>query len=108
MTVYCYRCPDCGAALTGTDRELNVGAIHCETPIKRDYRAEGVGIGGGVRVSRDGTLRDQAELFLPTNKELAGPGDPDGTKGMRTWREEHSPKDAKKHVWPGEVERTTF
>lgn len=52
MTTYCYRCPDCGTALTGTDRDLNDGAIHCEQPIKRDYRAEAVGVGQGVVVSR--------------------------------------------------------
>lgn len=106
MTTYCFKCRNCGDTWTSAAAEYE---CFCTQPdVVRDYRAEGVGIGGGVKVSRDGTLRDQAELFLPTNRELAGPGDPDGTKGMREWRETHSPKSEKNHVWPGEVEKTTF
>lgn len=75
----------------------------------RDYKAEGVGIGSGVRVSRDGLVSDQARLFLPTNDDFKGPGDPDGTKGMAQWRESHAPRPGnKKPFWPGEVERKVF
>lgn len=75
----------------------------------RDWKAEGVGVGSGVRVSRDGTLRDQARLFLPDNDEFKGPGDPDGTKGMREWRETHSPHETNSQpFYPGTVERKVY
>lgn len=77
--------------------------------MRRDYGAEGVGLGSGVKVSRDGTVRDSAALFLPDNRDFAGPGDPDGNKGMREWREEHTPRDSnKKPYWPGAVDKRTF
>jgi len=60
-------------------------------------------------VSRDGTVRDQAELFLPTNRELAGPGDPDGTKGMREWHERFEPRsDNPRPYVPGRIEKRSF
>lgn len=109
MITYCYRCKDCGQALTGTDRELNDGAVHCVTPIIRDYRAEAVGLGHGVKVSRDGTLADQKRLFLPDNDEFKGPGDPDGKKGMREWHENFAPKaDNPRPVNVGEIEKRVF
>lgn len=91
MATYCYRCKDCGATLTGTDRALNDGAVHCETPIVRDYRAEGVQLGAGTRPSREMSLEERARLFLPTTDDFKGPDDPDGTKGLRAWRDEHEP-----------------
>jgi len=75
----------------------------------RDYRAEAVGIGAGVRVSRAGTMKDQRELFLPTNRDFAGNGDPDGTKGMREWRENNAPADGNsKPSWPGQVDKKVW
>jgi hypothetical protein len=86
--LYCFKCSVCGNRFESTDRETS----HCGVQAVRDYHAEGVGIGSGVRVSRDGTLREQAELFLPTNRDFAGPDDPDGRKGAREWLETHAPK----------------
>lgn len=108
MATYCFKCRDCGAALTGTDRALNDGAVHCTTPIVRDYRAEAVGIGAGVRVSRTGTQADQARGILPDNGDFAGPGDPDGTKGMKAWHEQFEPKGSRPAQTPGRIERTVF
>lgn len=74
----------------------------------RDYRAESFGVGVGVRVSRDGTVRDQARLFLPGNDEFKGPDDPDGTKGAREWLESHQPKEKGGHNPLLETERNLF
>src|SRR6266498_847324 len=109
MTTYCFRCPDCDQALTGNDLELNQGAIHCSSPIVRDYRAEAVGLSGMVQLKRErevGGASAMKSLFLPDNSEFAGPGDPDGSTGMARWRETHGPKDTNKRPqWPGEVEK---
>ena len=103
---YIYKCQGCGAhyelPIHGFDETNCPRCGKC--CLRRDYKAEGFGIGSGVKVSRDGTIKDQAKLFLPDNKDFAGPSDPDGTKGMREWRENHTPKGAKPH-WPGEVEK---
>lgn len=57
---YCYRCPECGATREEDTREWRIlcaahgGRI---VEMRRDYRAEGVGIGRGVRESqRDDAL----------------------------------------------------
>ncbi len=76
----------------------------------RETIGAGFGIGSGVRVSRDGTARDMGELFLPSNEEFAGPGDPDGTKGLRQWHETHQPKEGagNRALVPGRVDRRSF
>ena len=94
---YCFRCRTCGARYEGrtpgTAGELDAACRYCAGPIVRDYRAEAVGIGSGVRVSRDqfGGLEARAAAFLPTPDDFKGPGDPDGMKGLRSWRDEHEP-----------------
>ena len=78
--------------------------------MSRDYRAEGVGIGRGVRVSRDGTDHDLGELFLPGNDEFMNADDPDGTKGLRGWHETHQPKDGAgdRSLVPGSIDKRSF
>jgi hypothetical protein len=79
-------------------------------PMGRDYQREAVGIGSGVRVSRDGTESDINKLFLPGNDEFVGPGDPDGTKGMREWHDTHQPKEGAgdRGKVPGRIEKRSF
>ncbi len=91
MLRFCFKCRDCGAKFELYSREVP-GCYECGGDLVRDYHAEMVGVGSGVRASRDGTLRDQAKLFLPDNSEFKGPGDPDGKKGARQWLETHRPK----------------
>lgn len=114
---FCWKCEYCGATTETLGRQApqcdHGGAFSCgedlTIPMVRDWRAEGVGVGTGVRVSRDGTLLDQARLFLPTNDEFKGPGDPDGTKGMRAWHERHAPAEGNKNpVLPGHIDRRSF
>ena len=115
MAIYCFKCPQCGAQVDTTTREAYYcGACARESELSnmvamvRDYRREAVGIGAGVRVSRDGTVADQAKLFLPDNSDYAGPGDPDGTKGMKAWHEQFEPKGSRPAQTPGRIERTVF
>lgn len=105
---YCYRCPTCGATREVSTREVQVCENLCDEMV-RDYRAENVGVGSGVRVSRDGTVRDQARLMLPTNDDFKGPGDPDGTKGMRRWHDRFQPAaDNPRPASVGEIDKRVF
>lgn len=54
MTVYVFRCRACDARWENSRARLGVHPANgCTTPdIIRDYRAEAVGIGSGVRASR--------------------------------------------------------
>lgn len=94
MAVYCYRCRNCGVRWEG-----DFAGQHCTSPdVARDYQAEGVGVAVvGLKREREAggrsTVRDK---FLPTLSDFKGPTDPDGTKGMRTWADEHDPKPGNK------------
>lgn len=113
MTTYCFKCPKCGATAEDTSSDSVMfcgGPLHVNARLVRDYRSEAVGVGAGVRVSRDGTQADQARLILPDNKDFKGPGDPDGTKGMRKWHSQFQPKadNPRPAQTPGRIERTSF
>lgn len=114
--MYCFKCPTCGYRVEQRHREPApshgphlLGKDYYSTMV-RDYGAEGVGIGSGVKVSRDGTAHEMGRLFLPGNDEYAGPGDPDGTKGMRKWHAEHRPMsgDGDRALVPGKIDRKVF
>lgn len=90
--LYCFICPECGYRVESTVRDPAPGCLSHDVFMRRDYQTERAGIGSGVRVSRDGTNRDQADIFLPTARELASPDDPDGSKGIKKWNDEHDPK----------------
>jgi hypothetical protein len=104
---FCWTCRECENRTTTSSRDL---VPVCHGSMRRDWFLEGVGVGAGVRVSRDGSQREQAELFLPNNDEFAGPGDPDGTKGMREWHAAHRGKDgsADRSLVPGRIDKRTF
>lgn len=109
MATYCFKCPD-GHAWT---QETNIGTLcaepDCHMSAIRDWRAEAVGIGSGVRESRNEfTTSGYRDLFLPTADDMRTPEDPSGQKGLREWAETHGPKaDNKRPVYP-EMERKTF
>jgi hypothetical protein len=112
MPTYCFRCYRCGASLQRPDdrQPLACPADVYHGYMMRDYRAENVGVGSGVRVSRDGTVAEQARLILPDNAQFKGPGDPDGTKGMREWHEKFQPSadNPRPAQTPGRIERRSF
>lgn len=111
MATYCFRCRDCGQRTASDSREVGSLPAAAEHAWARDYRSENVGVAvQQLKNEREhGGTKGYDSLFLPTNKDFAGPGDPDGTKGMRQWRDEHQPKAGNKNPrWPGEVEKRTF
>lgn len=116
MATYIFKCKLCPARASTDNRENVItckgfSEPHGDCVMVRDYRSEGVGI--AVQQLRDernaGGRKDYDNLFLPDNKDFQGPGDPDGNKGMRQWREEHQPKDTNKRPrWPGEVDKRVW
>jgi hypothetical protein len=114
MATYCFRCPECGTPFTDSTNEVTITCYgpeewnHAPVEARRDYRAENVGVAvEQLKQERELGGRDAYKrLFLPHNDDFKGPGDPDGTKGMREWRETHQPKAGNKSPdWPGHVEK---
>lgn len=82
----------------------------------RDYRSEGVGFSGLAEMARqreqglDGLSgrKAQRDLFLPTARDFAKPGDRDGQKGMREWNERHGPRPTNKDPLYPDVDKKVF
>jgi hypothetical protein len=80
----------------------------CSEPLRRIFtlslgnlrQLKGERERGGSSAMRD--------LFLPTAKEVAGPGDPDGSKGIREWNETHDPKPGNKRPMRPESAKAVF
>jgi hypothetical protein len=74
---------------------------YCGKPLQRIYS---VVLGNGLQLQRErerGGASAVRDLFLPTAKDFAGPNDPDGSKGIQSWAEEHSPQTGnKKPLYP--------
>lgn len=105
MATYCYTCKGCGCLAT-TQAYSNVPT--CHGPMVRDYKSEAVGVAvvGLQREREAGGKEGLKRLFLPHNDDFKGPGDPDGLKGMREWRENNQPASGNKRPeWPGDVEK---
>lgn len=95
MATYCFVCRICG--LLAESRSNSLAGTECPdcgiAAWKRDYRAENVGIGAGVRASR---MVDAADI-LPSAADFASPDDPDGTKGLRQWNNDFAPAPGNKN-----------
>lgn len=98
---YCYRCTEPGCQFTEVQHSNTLaGILKCrfhDAPMRRDYRAEGVGTAiANLKREREwdraGDGTGGAASILPTHDDFKGPGDPDGKKGLRAWREEHEPR----------------
>ncbi len=91
---YIFTCRPCALDVEVSAREpVPVCKLHGR--MVRNYRAEGVMPGKGVYASREMDHWEATRLFLPTTDDFKGPDDPDGTKGLRKWREEHGPRHSK-------------
>lgn len=111
MATYLYRCTTCNQRLSVDFMLPEDEASHCqEHDVKRDYRGEGVGIAiANLKQEREHSYEERAAGMLPSNKDYMSASDPDGTKGIREWRETHHPAaDNKKPYWPGTVEKKSF
>lgn len=108
---YCFKCLSCGDRVERHSRETP--PHDCPSAegarVVRDYSTENVGIGTGVRESRNElTTSGYRDLFLPTADDMATADDPSGQKGLREWAETHTPKDDNKRpAWPV-MEKTQF
>ncbi len=107
---YVFKCRTCGTGTTAFDRAIP--EHFCpdgEADIVRDYAAEGVGIGTGVRESRNEMhTSGYRDLFLPTADDMASADDPSGQKGLHEWAETHQPKPENTHpAWPV-MDKTQF
>jgi hypothetical protein len=114
VATYCFYCTFCGRPYALALREeAAAGCVDCDrgfgVPLKRNYRAENVGVHTvGLKREREGGDKARS-LMLPSNKDFAGPGDPDGHSGLRQWREEFQPKaDNKRPKWPGDLPKKSF
>ena len=111
MTTFCYICTSCEATGTSTSNQ-KVGAacpVCPEGVLRRDWKAEGVGIGPGVRESAlELSPSGYRELFLPTEEDLSSADDPTGQKGMKEWMDEHEPKEGNKRPILPERTKTNF
>jgi len=116
MAVYVFRCPVDGYTVETSQRDPapthgpHVKGKVLYGPMVRDYRAEGASpaIAGLKRERELGSPNDLKGLFLPTAKDYAGPGDPDGQRGLRAWAEETRPAaDNKRPVYP-DMDRKVF
>lgn len=92
---YCWTCRECGESETTNERTPPLH-VHgdCDFVLARNYRQESVGVAvGTLKRERErggsGAIRD---TFLPTAADYAGPGDPDGSKGIREWNDTHDPR----------------
>jgi predicted RNA-binding Zn-ribbon protein involved in translation (DUF1610 family) len=108
---FCYVCTSCGATGASLSNE-KVGAacpVCPEGTLRRDWKAEGVGIGPGVRESnQELSASGYRELFLPSEDDLSSADDPTGVKGMKEWMDEHEPREGNKHPVLPERTKTNF
>ena len=99
MAVYVFECRNCGAPFESTNINTQQAVFCCTVPaLRRDYRAEGVGIAvAGLKAEREHNgqsgLRD---LFLETAAEAANADDPDGSKAIEQWNENFAPAEGNK------------
>lgn len=94
---YIYKCTreDCGESVVSRHRDFVGEECPCEAGVLvRDYRAESVGFAVGTlkRERERGGSSAIRDTFLPTAADYAGPGDPDGSKGIREWNDTHDPR----------------
>lgn len=111
--VYMFKCKTCGtkhASFSPEPSSLGL-CTHCASgQIVRDYRAEGVTPAtAGLKREREG--KDNAwfrDNFLPTADDYKSPEDPDGSKGLKQWNDEHIPADGNKHPVRPEIPKQVF
>lgn len=108
MATYCFRCPECNERFQVSSRDTRECSQGHE--MVRDYQAENVGVQvAALKTEREEGKEGLKRLFLPHNDDFKGPGDPDGTAGMRQWRETHQPKAGNKNpAWPGHVDKKVW
>lgn len=80
----------------------------CREPLRRIFTLNLGNVTALKRERERGGPSAVRDLFLPTAKELAGPGDPDGSKGIREWNEAHDPKPGNKRPMRPVADKAVF
>lgn len=114
-TQYVFKCKTCYARYEALSPDAaGETLLLCDAcgsfNIVRDYASEGVGF-QTLQLKRDrdsGGRKAARDLFLPTAKEMAGPNDPTGDKGLRAWNESHVPKSGNTKPLRPPVDRQVF
>lgn len=112
---YCFVCPECGARQE-TNAYDNVPWCLMDhgrdgvQPMKRDYRAEAASpqVANLKREREAGGRSAVRDMFLPTAKDYESPSDPDGSKGITKWAEEHAPTDSNKRPDYPDIPKKSF
>lgn len=112
MATYVYTCPHGQSHVNapmqeGPPAEAPFCPV-CDAPQKRVWS---FGLNNIVELRRErerGGMSAVRDLFLPTAKELAGPGDPDGSKAIREWNDTHEPKVGNKRPMRPEAPKAVF
>jgi len=99
---YVFTCPECGRYVETSVREPSPSCA-CKkmahpTEMARNYRAEAASpqVANLKREREAGGRSAVRDMFLPTAKDYESPSDPDGSKGIRKWADEHAPADGNK------------
>jgi len=102
VAAYSWYCPE-GGETEVTQSPIDIGPVAPEchgSPMLRDYRADSP-VFATAELRKTNRVGHDASLFLPDTKYFESPADPDGTKGMRKWNEEHEPKGHSGRTRPG-------
>lgn len=106
---YCFRCTECGESVESSNR--NPYPTHdCGGQLRRDYQAEGAAphVVALKREREAGGRSAVRDMFLPKAKDFESPSDPDGTKGISKWNEEHGPRAGNKNPLRPEQPKKSF
>ena len=113
---YLFTCRLCGYVVETNVREPVPWCKHpggpraAIEPMSRDYRAEAASpqVANLKREREAGGPSAVRDMFLPTAKEYESPSDPDGSKGIRKWAEEHQPADGNKRPSYPDIPKKSF
>lgn len=87
--VYCFRCKVCGATNEQNTREQP--NCHCGEVMVRDYKTELNSQTHFIPLHMSARNTSNKSDFLPSPKDFEKPGDSDGSKGMKEWKDTHKP-----------------
>ena len=102
MPLYSFSCatPSCGAqeVIKCSFKEYETLSPPACTHgvMRRDYKADRIQV-AILDLKKSNEHGHDPSLFLPTAKDYEGPNDPDGSKGLTKWLEEHKPAPGNKH-----------
>ncbi len=107
--LYVYRC-SAGHPFESYIHGATQCPMHFGTEVTRNYQAENV-TPNVAALQREREGRDTEwfkQNFLPTADDYKSPDDPDGSKGLRQWNDEHAPRDGNKNPARPDMPKAVF